>query len=173
MCGRRGSALLFGLCVAALTCLLPSAVSAAEPPAQAACRLPRHRGRPCPSAVRPALRWFLDEEQGDCVSFWFAGCDGNANNFATASACRRVCVEPGGRAACLLPAGRGPCTDSRLLWTFDADSQQCVTFVYGGCYGTANRFFTRRQCERACAPSAVGGGAAVADCLPRPGLSGP
>ena len=164
----------------------PPAVYRAEPPPpdpteppQAACRLPRDRGRRCPDG--PVLRWFLDEDQGDCVSFWFGGCGGNTNNFPSERACREVCVTASGAAACLLPAGRGPCTDSRLLWTFDAESGQCVTFVYGGCYGTSNRFFTRRQCERACLtdPDAgggggggEGGGGANPECLQRAGASG-
>ncbi|XP_043227121.1 papilin-like [Amphibalanus amphitrite] len=146
--------------------------SATEPP-QAACRLPRDRGWRC--SPGPTLRWYLDEEQADCVSFWYSGCGGNSNNFPTERACREVCVEPDGPAVCLLPAGRGPCTDSQLLWTYDAETGQCVTFVYGGCYGTANRFFTRRQCERSCVTdhdSADGDSGADPDCLQQAGVSG-
>jgi len=36
-------------------------------------------------------RWHFDEEARACVPFYFSGCAGNQNNFATRSECQRTC----------------------------------------------------------------------------------
>ncbi|XP_037079793.1 papilin-like [Pollicipes pollicipes] len=40
-----------------------------------------------------------------------------------------------------------------MLWAFDAAAGGCTPFVYGGCYGTSNRFATRGACEARCLSS--------------------
>ena len=42
----------------------------------------------------------------------------------------------------------GPCRGFLQQWTYSGGS--CVSFVYGGCRGSANRFETQSQCQAAC-----------------------
>ncbi|XP_013110789.2 male accessory gland serine protease inhibitor-like [Stomoxys calcitrans] len=35
-------------------------------------------------------------------------------------------------------------------WTYKADSNECIDFVYGGCGGNANRFWSLAECEQKC-----------------------
>ncbi|XP_063586942.1 BPTI/Kunitz domain-containing protein 2-like [Penaeus indicus] len=44
----------------------------------------------------------------------------------------------------------GPCRASFLVWAYDATSETCVTFIYGGCLGNDNNFKTEQQCLAAC-----------------------
>ncbi|MSP72949.1 MAG: hypothetical protein EXR76_12410 [Myxococcales bacterium] len=52
-----------------------------------ACGLPVDTG-PCDGAFE---RWYFDPATGDCASFSFGGCRGNANNFETLRACVATC----------------------------------------------------------------------------------
>ena len=51
------------------------------------CRLKVKRG-PCKAILR---RWAYEPAKGACLEFSYGGCRGNANNFATAADCSRVC----------------------------------------------------------------------------------
>ncbi|XP_037777653.1 uncharacterized protein LOC119574483 [Penaeus monodon] len=51
---------------------------------------------------------------------------------------------------CLQPQEAGPCRASFLVWAYDAASETCVTFIYGGCKGNDNNFMTEQQCLAAC-----------------------
>ncbi|XP_005182681.1 male accessory gland serine protease inhibitor [Musca domestica] len=35
-------------------------------------------------------------------------------------------------------------------WSYKADTNECVEFVYGGCGGNDNRFFSKEECEAKC-----------------------
>lgn len=35
-------------------------------------------------------------------------------------------------------------------WTYNADTNTCEMFVYGGCGGSANNFVTEAACNRKC-----------------------
>ncbi|VDM21945.1 unnamed protein product [Hydatigera taeniaeformis] len=130
-----------------------------ERPKPKFCRLEMDPG-PCFGAI---LRYAYDEKLGKCVEFAYGGCDGNANNFETLEECERKCVgelEPGtssdgGISAvdttlCHLPHDPGNCYAHIQRWAFDANSGQCVQFIYGGCGGNANNFETKEACERRC-----------------------
>jgi hypothetical protein len=54
------------------------------------------------------------------------------------------------RLACGLPAEPGPCRASKEYFYFNTTTNQCQTFIYGGCDGTANRFATKEQCSEYC-----------------------
>ncbi|XP_061101827.1 papilin isoform X2 [Conger conger] len=55
-----------------------------------------HRG-PCSEPHTPGpcsdwtARWYYDASAGACNHFWYGGCHGNGNNFASAEACQREC----------------------------------------------------------------------------------
>ncbi|CAJ0557749.1 unnamed protein product, partial [Mesorhabditis spiculigera] len=38
------------------------------------------------------------------------------------------------------------------MWYFDAATQRCLQFFYGGCGGNENRFVTHDECQNECAP---------------------
>ena len=64
------------------------------------------------------------------------------------SQCICFAVEVG---LCELPAAPGPCTED-LVWRFyyNAVSQRCERFRYGGCGGNRNNFETLKDCENVC-----------------------
>ncbi|XP_066550939.1 papilin isoform X2 [Amia ocellicauda] len=54
-----------------------------------ACTLPNANG-PCSDWT---ARWYYDDSSGGCGRFWYGGCHGNRNNFATEEECRQECLE--------------------------------------------------------------------------------
>jgi len=54
--------------------------------------------------------------------------------------------------ACDQPKGAsGGCEAYMEKWTFDKKSKKCEMFVYGGCGGNDNAFYTKAECETKCA----------------------
>lgn len=59
---------------------------------------PNPRVNPCTQEVQKGacdgqhLRYFYDIQHDECRLFYFSGCDGNQNNFATQIECERRCV---------------------------------------------------------------------------------
>ena len=53
---------------------------------------------------------------------------------------------------CQRPAERGPCLSFRQQWYFDAETGDCRTFQYGGCFGNQNNFDTKVDCMNYCNP---------------------
>ncbi|ELT97013.1 hypothetical protein CAPTEDRAFT_70774, partial [Capitella teleta] len=51
---------------------------------------------------------------------------------------------------CSLPVDAGPCEALMSKWFFNSTSSKCEPFNYGGCQGNANRFNSKRRCERRC-----------------------
>ncbi|CAL8091990.1 unnamed protein product [Orchesella dallaii] len=54
---------------------------------------------------------------------------------------------------CLLPPitpGGGFCLASFRMFTFNVNSRNCESYIYGGCGGTKNLFETKDACEKAC-----------------------
>ncbi|UYV65746.1 PAPLN [Cordylochernes scorpioides] len=113
-------------------------------------------------------RWFYDHQYGQCRSFRYSGCGGNANNFASLDQCREACSRGAPLTttpatltsslglpsftveSCFLDHATGPCTQNELHWYYDKADGVCKEFYYGGCEGNDNRFVTRRECESRC-----------------------
>ncbi|NXE15812.1 PPN1 protein, partial [Lophotis ruficrista] len=93
--------------------------------------------------------WYHRWETGSCERFWYGGCGGNANRFASQRDCVRACVTD--LAACLEARDVGPCHSFSPKWFFEGRrAGRCSLFWYGGCGGNRNRFESREQCEAAC-----------------------
>uniref|UniRef100_A0A8C8A9R1 BPTI/Kunitz inhibitor domain-containing protein n=1 Tax=Otus sunia TaxID=257818 RepID=A0A8C8A9R1_9STRI len=51
---------------------------------------------------------------------------------------------------CYLPSVCGSCKALFRRFFFNASSQQCEEFIYGGCGGNRNNFETKGECSQAC-----------------------
>lgn len=47
----------------------------------------------------------------------------------------------------------GPCRDYVVQWYYDATSNSCAQFWFGGCQGNQNRFDTEKKCRETCEKS--------------------
>ncbi|XP_067947061.1 papilin-like [Watersipora subatra] len=101
-------------------------------------------------------RW--GSKDGKCVEFTYGGCGGNDNNFQNKHDCEATCSQPGDY--CKLPLVKGPCSARLTRW--GSSNGSCVEFVYGGCSGNSNSFWSREECERACPPNSTRPPVAVA-----------
>jgi len=51
---------------------------------------------------------------------------------------------------CSSPRDTGVCRAMFRRWFYDADTNECKTFVYGGCGGNGNRYNSKKECEQKC-----------------------
>ncbi|CAN7988853.1 unnamed protein product, partial [Ixodes hexagonus] len=126
------------------------------------CYLPAERG-PCRAHIP---RWFFNNETGECETFVYGGCRGNANNFPTIQQCQLTCPQGRhpqyavysvsflGRTSpvrnCESPADPGPCKGYFPRWFYNTETGACEEFIYGGCQGNANNYYSLEQCESTC-----------------------
>ncbi|KFM83604.1 Papilin, partial [Stegodyphus mimosarum] len=125
------------------------------------CMLPQEPG-PCLGYYR---MWYYDNNDNICKSFVYGGCDGNENRFEKRTECEQLCVKKTSKEpsivipdrprntnedVCRLPVEPGPCNEALPRWFYDAVSQNCLPFVYGGCSGNKNRFKTSEICLKFC-----------------------
>ncbi|XP_012945199.1 papilin-like [Aplysia californica] len=124
------------------------------------CLLPKKTG-PC-RARKPSF--YYNTESGECESFIYGGCQGNANRFPTQEQCSEKCIPKpfNGHSDCLLPKTTGPCRAYVPSFYYNSESSECESFIYGGCQGNANRFPTQEQCTEKCIPEPFNG---HSDCL--------
>lgn len=59
------------------------------------CMLPKAEGS-CRHKDELTLHWFYDRQDGVCKQFFYTGCDGNANRFATRQECEGRCSQSQG-----------------------------------------------------------------------------
>ncbi|XP_047906602.2 kunitz-type protease inhibitor 4 isoform X1 [Anser cygnoides] len=65
------------------------------------------------------------------------------------SKCGYTCQEPV-LDFCYLPSVCGNCKALFIRFFYNASSQRCEEFIYGGCGGNRNNFETKRECFQAC-----------------------
>lgn len=106
-------------------------------------------------------RWFFNANEERCQRFYYSGCGGNDNNFASLAECEKQCVKTGVEGTpdeqfiieyCSLNSDSGSCSGKEAMWFYDKDGV-CKQFIYGGCKGNGNRFHTKKECESKCGPS--------------------
>ncbi|XP_033009901.1 WAP four-disulfide core domain protein 3-like [Lacerta agilis] len=112
------------------------------------CQLPPKTG-PCLAAFQ---RYYYNPEEKKCVLFTYGGCQGNSNNFETKEACEAACgkISP---EVCKLPSETGPCRAYSEFFYYNSTLSSCEKFVYGGCRGNDNRFYTKLECKMVCGTS--------------------
>lgn len=107
-----------------------------------------------------AQMWTYDARQGECVPYVYGGCNKTPNLFNSKEDCQAKCPKKLKDANewtrpefCTLP----PIKDSQFVceafmprFTFDAEENKCVSYVYGGCLGTKNLFHTLNECQSIC-----------------------
>ncbi|KAK7505592.1 hypothetical protein BaRGS_00003337, partial [Batillaria attramentaria] len=97
-----------------------------------------------------SVQWYYDTKTSSCRRFWYGGCGGNGNRFATEEQCQLGCIDTTGPALCRLPAVTGPCRARHQRFFFNHTTGKCEKFFYGGCKGNTNRFRSIAECETRC-----------------------
>lgn len=138
------------------------------------CQLPADIGN-CQTYV--AL-WYFDTEKKRCKQFYYGGCGGNENRFATEGDCESKCrkkedeparTQPPSREtethpprqtsrppitrqreSCLLAYASGNCREQHRRYYYDRGYGICSQFLYTGCDGNENNFETLEECEGLC-----------------------
>ena len=123
--------------------------------------------------------YFYNSTSRMCEMFVYGGCGGNENRFSTIEDCQAACGRSKychllnmflhicyailcmsinylacvlllGVNVCELDPETGPCEANFPSFFYNATSQRCERFVYGGCQGNGNRFSTTTECQKAC-----------------------
>lgn len=125
-----------------------------ESQVKAICQLKYDIG-PCDAAI---LRYFYNTTSGKCEQFVYGGCAGNANNFNTLDECHKECINRQvtsklrveNAAICTQEAAAGLCKANLVRYYFNATSEECQPFIYGGCGGNSNNFERTLDCQTTC-----------------------
>lgn len=56
---------------------------------------------------------------------------------------------------CMAPVKVGPCRGSFPRWHYNAASQKCEKFTFGGCRENLNNYLSEDECTNACASSGI------------------
>lgn len=51
---------------------------------------------------------------------------------------------------CQMAPRKGKCKAIIHRWYFDDSTKTCMTFIYGGCDGNENNFYTEKDCKETC-----------------------
>ncbi|KAM5158341.1 BPTI/Kunitz domain-containing protein-like [Mantella aurantiaca] len=129
------------------------------------CQLPKVTG----SCEIEVLRYYYNGAENRCQLFFYGGCKGNGNNFNGKDSCERAClkaksiqptVKPGPKvsptpgtgaaSSCQLPMDVGFCDIDVLRYYYNSTENKCRIFTYHGCFGNANNFMTKLECDKKC-----------------------
>ena len=116
------------------------------------CDLAPYTG-PCRGSFR---RWFFNKTAQTCQEFIYGGCQKNENNFETKDDCIKGCgpsevnVIRDSNEKCSAAPEQGLCRGYFPKFFFNATSQRCEQFIYGGCGGNENKYETSDECRKSC-----------------------
>lgn len=123
--------------------------------------------------------WYFDTKIKRCRQFYYGGCGGNENRFASETDCEQRCrqtdvrpppptpepitrqthpyTQPTRRPTiarqrdhCLLSTAQGGCEERLRRYYYDKTYGICTQFLYTGCDGNENNFETLEECESLC-----------------------
>ena len=94
--------------------------------------------------------YFFNAKTGDCESFSYGGCEGNANRFASEEQCLRQCGSFKNQDVCSFEQDRGECIGRFRKFYYNAVLKKCEEFTFGGCGGNGNRFSSEDECQKIC-----------------------
>ncbi|XP_066495791.1 BPTI/Kunitz domain-containing protein-like [Tiliqua scincoides] len=106
------------------------------------CKLPIDPG----TCTKALWRYHYDFLMDSCRSFFYGGCEGNANRFDSRKDCFLQYSVPG---RCKYPPETGMCRAMFVRYYYNAETGRCEKFTYGGCGGNPNNFKRFRDCKRA------------------------
>ncbi|GIY83333.1 papilin [Caerostris extrusa] len=95
--------------------------------------------------------WYYDESCMDCKEFVYGGCGGNGNRYGSKAECLKSCA-PEEESNCHEEPDVGMCFGNFHMWYYDESCMDCKEFVYGGCGGNGNRYGSKAECLKSCAP---------------------
>ncbi|XP_075555281.1 actinia tenebrosa protease inhibitors-like isoform X2 [Dermacentor variabilis] len=120
------------------------------------CHLPPEVG-PCKAAIP---KYYYNVSEHACLEFIYGGCGGNSNKFDSKQECEQGCARKTSKppangeswkpVACSMPPETGVCKASIQRYYHNETMKRCLGFIYGGCGGNGNNFYTNRECERQC-----------------------
>ncbi len=127
------------------------------------CLQPLERGQGCRGHM---LRFAFNATSKKCEAFIYGGCRANGNNFRSLQACHDTCsghipepLQAGGASMihvktphCRDPPQRSSISCKAFFprYTFNKNSLTCDRFIYGGCGGTANLYYSLEECMTTC-----------------------
>ncbi|XP_075722820.1 papilin isoform X3 [Rhipicephalus microplus] len=128
-----------------------------------ACYVPPDQG-PCRASIP---RYYFDNDTQTCKEFTYGGCEGNPNNYETDEQCKASCKLPP-NPVCSLPKESGMCLAYFPRYYYNSVSKKCEQFIYGGCQGNANNFWTINECRKTCIPKKLNAGFLNLESEPKP-----
>ncbi|CAK1550996.1 unnamed protein product [Leptosia nina] len=106
-----------------------------------------------PASVQPCganvTTYYYDSNTEACIVGDFGAC-GYPNSYRSEEECERRCGAFRGIDVCNTRVDPGPCVYSIEKFYWDAITEQCLSFNYGGCDGSPNRFSSIEECEETC-----------------------
>ncbi|GMH43327.1 hypothetical protein BSKO_11249 [Bryopsis sp. KO-2023] len=107
-------------------------------------------GKDCPKPTPMCLIFPCDPRFAKCTAVPDAECRvdcGCGFFFVDSQGAVLKCEDPDLDPVCSLPPDMGPCEAFGKQWFYNINTEQCETFIYGGCEGNGNRFSTQKQCQ--------------------------
>ncbi|XP_074533321.1 kunitz-type serine protease inhibitor bitisilin-3 [Halichoeres trimaculatus] len=107
---------------------------------------------------------YYDAANSRCTPFFYKGEGGNANRFINERECMRNCSANSeekypmdASKACQFKHMVGGCSGTFLRYYYDSYHDKCKKFLWTGCFGNGNRFFSMESCNATCAGIHVDG----------------